>query len=244
MPELPEVETIKRQLARKIVGKKLGKRKVIGLRRRAKLLIIDFDGGSSLIIHLKLTGQLVFNGQPNSHTRHIFKFSDNSYLLFNDARKFGWWKIVKNSGKIEKKFGPEALQISFAAFKTALARRPKSKIKPLLMDQKFIAGIGNIYADEILFSSRTHPLRLAGSLSDKEIKAICRDTSKILKKAIRHKGSSVQHYVDACGKRGDYRKLHKVYHRDKEKCFRCGEIIKRIKLGSRSAHFCPACQKI
>jgi len=244
MPELPEVETIKRQLARKIVGKRMGKRKITGLRRRAKLLIIDFDNGSSMLVHLKLTGQLVFNGQPSSHTRHVFKFKDGSHLLFNDARNFGWWKIVKNSDKIEKSFGPEALQIGLATFKTALARRPKSKIKPLLMDQQFIAGIGNIYADEILFSSGIHPLRLAGSLSGKEIITVHSNISKILKAAIRHKGSSVQYYVDACGERGGYEKLHKVYRRTKEKCFCCSAIIKRIKIGGRSAHFCPRCQRL
>lgn len=244
MPELPEVETIKRQLARKIIGKKLGNRKIIGIRRRAKLLIINFDDNASLVIHLKLTGQLVFNGQPGSCTRHIFKFKDGSRLIFNDARKFGWWKIINNSDKIEKGFGPEALQIDFALFKEALSKRPGSKIKPLLMDQKVIAGIGNIYSDEILFASKVHPLRLAGSLTNKEAKRIHQNISLILKKAIRSKGSSVRHYLDACGKRGDYARFHKVYQREKEKCFYCRTTIKKIKLAGRSAHFCPKCQPL
>ena len=244
MPELPEVETIKRQLARKIIGKQLGRKRITGLRRRAKLLIFDFDDGSSMVIHLKLTGQLVFNGRPCKSTRHVFKFKDKSCLVFNDVRKFGWWKMVKNSDIMEKGFGPEALKISLAVFKEALKKRPQAKIKTLLMDQKFIAGIGNIYSDEILFVSKIHPLRQIKTLTDQEIKRIYFNISRILKKAIKHKGSSVQHYVDARGKKGEYEKLHKVYRRDKEKCFCCGNIIKKIKLAGRSARFCPFCQKI
>jgi len=149
MPELPEVETIRRQLREKIVGKKLDGKKIVDVRRRAKILIIDFSDGSSLIFHLKLTGQLIFNGEPSRHTRHVFKFSDGSQLVFNDIRKFGWWKYVKNSKDIEKAFGPEALEVNSGGFKNILEKRPNAKIKPLLMDQKFIAGIGNIYSDEI-----------------------------------------------------------------------------------------------
>jgi len=244
MPELPEVETIKEQLVGKIIGKKLNEKKITDIRRRAKLLIIDFKDGSSLVFHLKLTGQLVFNGRPNKYTRHVFNFSDGSRLIFNDARKFGWWKFVKNSLIMEKVFGPEALEINLAAFKKALAGRPGSKIKPLLMDQKFIAGIGNIYAAEILFAAKVHPLRLAGSLTEKEIKKIHQNISRILRLAIKHKGSSVQYYVDACGEKGGYEKLHKVYQRDKKDCFCCGTIVKRIKVGGRSTHFCPKCQKL
>ncbi len=145
MPELPEVETIRRQLSQKIVGKKLNGQEVVGVRRRAKILIIDFNEGTSLIFHLKLTGQLIFNGKPSRHTRKVFNFDDGSQLIFNDARKFGWWKKVKETRRIEKGFGPEALAINPKVFKVLLRKRPNSKIKPLLMDQKFIAGIGNIY---------------------------------------------------------------------------------------------------
>src|SRR4030042_7176315 len=106
MPELPEVETIKRQLAREIVGKKLDGKKIVNVRRRAKILIVDFSDGSSLIFHLKLTGQLIFNGEPSRFTRQVFKFDDGSQLVFNDARKFGWWKKVKETKNLEKGFGP------------------------------------------------------------------------------------------------------------------------------------------
>lgn len=244
MPELPEVETIKRQLAQKIIDKKLNGKKITGVRRRAKILIIDFQDGSSLIFHLKLTGQLIFNGKPTKYTRQIFKFNDGSQLIFNDARKFGWWKKVKNTKELEKGFGPEALAINLKTFKLLLKKRFKAKIKPLLMDQKFIAGIGNIYSDEILFAAKVGPLRLVKTLTNKEIEQIWRDIKKILQKAIQHHGTSVQYYLDAHGRKGNYLQRLKVYQKEGEKCFRCGTKIKRIKLGGRSAHFCPQCQKL
>lgn len=243
MPELPEVETIRRQLARKIIGKRLDKKTIKGLRRRGKFLIIDFKEGSSLVIHLKLTGQLVFNGRPNKYTRHIFKFNDNSQLLFNDARKLGWWKVVESSDNIEKRLGPEALKISLAGFEKALLKRPQARIKPLLMDQKFIAGLGNIYSDEILFAARINPSRRVKTLSGGERKRIYENMAEILKAAINSKGSSVRYYLDAGGKKGAYVKYHNVYQRDGKKCLRCGATIKKIKLGGRSARFCPNCQK-
>ncbi|MFH1180854.1 MAG: DNA-formamidopyrimidine glycosylase [bacterium] len=249
MPELPEVETIRRQLARKIIGKKLnglpaGRQgwKIIGVRRRAKLLIIDFVGGQNLIFHLKLTGQLIFNGKPSAHTRKVFNFGDGSRLIFNDARKFGWWKKTKGTEKIEDKFGPEALEISLDDFKRDLSRKPNAKIKPLLMDQKFIAGIGNIYSDEILFAARVNPLRRVKSLEVKEVGRIHQSIKKILVEAIKCGGSSVEYYLDACGKKGDYVKYHKVYQREGKKCFRCGASIERLKISGRSARFCPKCQ--
>ncbi len=243
MPELPEVETIRRQLFEKIVGKKIGGWKIVDLRRRAKILIIDFDDGSSLIFHLKLTGQLIFNGKPSKHTRKVFIFDDGSRLIFNDVRKFGWWKKVKGTEKIEKEFGPEALAIDLKTFKTLLSGRSGSKIKPLLMDQKFIAGLGNIYSDEILFASKVHPLLCAGSLKEREIKSIHQNIKKILKEAIRRRGSSVENYLDACGQKGSYIKQHKVYQKQGGKCPNCGTIIKRIKISGRSAHYCPKCQQ-
>jgi len=242
MPELPEVETIRRQLAQKIIGKKLDSQKIIDLRRRAKILIIDFIDGSSLIFHLKLTGQLIFNGKPLPHTRKVFNFDDGSRLVFNDARKFGWWKKVKETKEIEKEFGPEPLEMDFETFKNLLTKRPNAKIKPLLMDQKFIAGIGNIYSDEILYAAKIHPLRHVKTLGNKEIEQIFQNIRKILHLAIKHQGSSVEYYVDVCGKKGNFVKYHQVYQKEGQKCSRCGKIIKRIKLAGRSAHYCPKCQ--
>ena len=244
MPELPEVETIRRQLGQKIIGKRLGGLKIVEVRRRAKILIIDFTDSSSLLFHLKLTGQLIFNGKPSPYTRKVFCFDDGSQMVFNDSRKFGWWKKVKNSKSIEKEFGPEALEIDLATFKNNLKKHPQTKIKPLLMDQKFIAGIGNIYSDEILFEAGVYPLRRVKTLTEKEIELIWRSISKILKKAIQLRGTSERSYVDARGRKGGYLKHLKIYQREGEKCFRCGGIIKRIKIGGRSAHFCPHCQKL
>ncbi|MFH1820600.1 MAG: DNA-formamidopyrimidine glycosylase [Candidatus Nealsonbacteria bacterium] len=244
MPELPEVETIRRQLNQKIVGKKLNGKKISAVRRRAKLLIIDFVDSTSLVFHLKMTGQLIFNGEPLKYTRHIFKFNDGSKLLFNDARKFGWWRELKNTKEIEKPFGPEVLEVNLQTFKERLKKHLNSRIKLLLLDQKFIAGIGNIYSDEILFASKIHPLRKVSTLNDKEIKQILENSKKILKKAIKYRGTTQQDYRDALGKEGQYQTQLKVYQKKGKKCERCQTKIERIKIGSRSAHFCPKCQKI
>jgi len=244
MPELPEVETIKRQLARKIIGKKLKSRKITDVRRRAKLLIIDFSDNSSLIFHLKITGQLIFNGKPSSSTRKVFYFEDGSRLVFNDVRKFGWWKKIKGTGKIEEGFGPEALDINFMRLKTLLKRRPNTRIKPLLMDQKSIAGIGNIYSNEILFAAKIHPLRQVKTLSNKEAWRIFQNIKKILKKAIQHRGTTEQYYRDAYGQEGGYLKFLRVYGREGKKCSHCGAVIKRAKIGGRSAYFCSHCQPV
>jgi len=241
MPELPEVETIRRQLARKIISKKLNGQKIIGVRRRAKILIIDFSNGSGLIFHLKLTGQLIFNAKPSQHTRKVFNFDDGSRLIFNDVRKFGWWKKVKNTKLLEKQFGPESLEIRFETFRNLLRTKPNIKIKPLLMDQKLIAGIGNIYSDEILFAAKVAPSRRIKTLNQKEIQNIFRNIGKVLKKAIKYKGSSIKHYFDAEGKKGSFAKYHMVYQ--KEKCAICRSKIKRIKINGRSASFCPKCQR-
>ncbi len=157
-------------------------------------------------------------------------------------RKFGWWKTVKNSRTIEEQFGPEALEINLPVFKDVLSRRPNSKIKSLLMNQKFIAGIGNIYSDEILYAAKVHPLRRIKTLSNKEIEQIFQNIRKILNAAIKHQGSSVEYYIDACGKKGNFVKYHRVYQKEGRKCRRCAAIIERIKIGGRSARFCPGCQ--
>ena len=243
MPELPEVETIRRQLREKIIGKKLDGKKIVDVRRRAKILIIDFNDGTSLIFHLKLTGQLIFNGNPSRHTRHVFKFDDGSRLIFNDVRKFGWWKKVKNTKEIEESFGPEALDTSLITLRSLLTKRLNTKIKPLLMDQKFIAGIGNIYSDEILFAAGVQPLRRVKSLKPEEGRLIWLNIGRILKKSIKNRGTSERDYVDALGKKGDYLKYLKVYRKEGQNCPRCGGKIIRLKMGSRSAHYCPKCQR-
>lgn len=284
MPELPEVETIKRQLNNVIVGKKIKsveileprlvksgpksfKKAVTGaiikaVRRRAKLLIVDLSGGYSLLIHLKMTGQLIYdrgttrNSTQNyaesiksKHTHVIYTFGDGSRLLHNDLRKFGFVKLVETKEVLkylEKEgYGPEPLENNFTLkiFKALLAKQSRKKIKPTLMEQTFIAGIGNIYADEICFYAGVRPTRIISILKEKEIKKLFDGIKKILAEAIKYRGSSVDQYVDAKGKIGAFVPRLKVYGREGEKCSKCGAIIQRIKINGRSAHFCPKCQK-
>ncbi len=269
MPELPEVETIKRQLSRKIKGrtikqvevrllklvkaplksfkKKVEGEKIMDVRRRAKLVIFSLSSGLFLLTHLKMTGQLIFNGKENKHTHLIYHFTDGNSLIHNDLRKFGFVKLVKDLDEYfaKEKYGPEPLEKSFTLnfFKKLLEGR-KTKIKPLLMNQKFIVGVGNLYADEILFSAGVLPVRKANDLSDGEIRKIYLGIKKILKLAVKKRGSSADDYLDAAGKKGTFFPSSiKVYRREKKPCFKCKTKIKRIKIGARSAHSCPKCQK-
>lgn len=271
MPELPEVETIKLELEEKIRGKKIkdveiGLPKIINIStkkfketikglevknilRRAKLLIIKFSDNWNLVIHLKMTGQLIYNGQKEKHTHLIFYFADGDKLLFNDLRQFGYLKLLQDEKLkdlfCDDKIGPEPLEKDFTleVFKNLLSKKPRQKIKPLLMDQSFIAGIGNIYAQEICFYARVAPKRVAGSLKEKEIKDIYEGIKIILLSAIKHKGSSVDNYRDIYGKKGGYVPLLKVYQRKGEKCFRCEGKIEEIRLNGRGTSYCPKCQK-
>ncbi len=271
MPELPEVETIKRQLNRKIKGKKIKtvevrlprfvkyplkkfKQIVIGAKignvsRRAKLLIIELSNEYYLVIHLKLTGQLIFNSQPTKHTHLIYYFTDGSHLVHNDLRQFGFVKVIPKKELADflakEKYGPEPLTKEFTLklFRELLSKRKKAKIKPLLMDQTWLAGIGNLYSDEILFLAKILPYRKAETLKETEIKRIYQGIKKILALAVSRRGSSSDQYVDAVGQKGNYLPLVKVYRREGKPCYLCGTKIERLKIGGRSAHFCPKCQK-
>ncbi len=284
MPELPEVETIKRGLLSKIKGKQISDVKILwsgvlnvpakkfiqsvknakisGISRRAKILILTLSNGFALLIHLKMTGQLIYESRIMNYelwktaknpiykyARVIFFFTDKSILVFNDLRKFGYIKLIPQ-GKLHdfinnEKLGPEPLENSFTLkkLKEILKKYPKWKIKQMLMDPAAIAGIGNIYADEICFYAKAMPTKQISNLTIKQINKIFEGIKSILTLAIKLRGSSVENYVDTDGRKGDYVKELKVYAREGEKCFRCKGIIKRIKLGGRSAHFCPECQK-
>jgi len=165
-------------------------------------------------------------------------------LDFNDNRLFGELRLVDNwqNLKFVKELGPEPFDLNEEKFKRMLANK-KTKIKLLLMDQKFISGIGNLYANEALFRARIHPARPANSLSDKEKETLFKEIKNTLLEAIKYKGSSVDQYVQLSGRPGEYVKYHKVYDREGEKCF-CGGRVKRISLGGRGTYFCPKCQKI
>jgi formamidopyrimidine-DNA glycosylase len=278
MPELPEVETIRGQLGKLIVGKRIKEvevdlpkmvklplakfRKIVvgstikGVGRRAKILIFELSNGQSILTHLKLSGQLIFRKkgeiiQPeDAKWNHlIYYFTDGSRLFHNDLRQFGYVKVVKTDELADffkkEKLGPEPLEkgFTFSEFSAILKRKPKARIKQFLMDQQNIAGIGNIYSDEILFSAGVHPLRKIANLKPTKIRKIFNGIKKILVEAIKLQGSSVDLYLNALGKEGNYAPKLKVYGRESEKCRRCGAVIKRVKIGGRSAHFCPKCQK-
>ncbi|MEA2113129.1 MAG: bifunctional DNA-formamidopyrimidine glycosylase/DNA-(apurinic or apyrimidinic site) lyase, partial [Patescibacteria group bacterium] len=250
MPEMPEIETIRKQLDRTLKGKKiervlvrlpkmvkpsLGKfkktvtgAKIRGVKRRAKLLLIELSNENFLAVHLKLSGQLIFNGEIGKHTRLVYYFTDGSRLVHNDLRKFGFVKLIskKELGEFldKKNFGPEPLSKSFSfdLFKQRIEKRKKSVIKTLLMNQSFISGIGNIYACEILFCARIFPNRKIETLKPKEIKAIYNAIKKVLSLALRKKGASDRDYVDAYGKEGGYMPIAKVYQREGDDCLVCG----------------------
>lgn len=269
MPELPEVETLKRGLIAKTKGRIISKVEVLDYKkiessvkrlavgakikdviRRAKILVIGLSNGYSLAVHVKLTGYFYF--QPRGKnlidkvTRVVFWFKDGSALLFEDVRKFGWIKIMKTK-EVEEFlerfcFGPDPLSKEFSVkkFKEMLLKKKKSKIKPLLLDQCFIAGIGNIYAQEACYCAGILPMRLAGDLSDKEIKKLHDCIVKILKLAIKHQGTSAVDYVTIEGKEGTFASKLKVYQRKKDPK---GHELTREVMGSRGTMYCKVCQK-
>lgn len=266
MPELPEVETIKRELDRAVLGKKIaeiiinnpkvirepGKAEFIkGLKnttiknvlRKGKLLILELSSGKSLAIHLKLTGQLLYPGDAKL-ARISFKLSNGKLLDFNDSRLLGELRLLDSwqSLKFIKELGPEPFDLTVDKFKQMLLGK-KTKIKPLLMDQTFISGVGNLYAAEALFRAKIHPERPASSLSDKEKTLLFKEIKDTLSEAIQHKGSSLDQYLQLSGEAGDYVKYHKVYDREGKPCLACKTPIKRISLGGRGTYFCPKCQK-
>ena len=246
--------------------------RIVLVKRRAKLLIFDLSGPFSILAHLKMTGQFIFEDRklrqrtggkyrllnklaapleqlPSKHTHVIFALSGGSKLYFNDVRKFGYIKVVRDD-EIDKvpelnDYGPEPLSKKFTllTFLTAVKNVSKRKIKEVLMDSKIVAGIGNIYSDEILFHAKVRPTRTVSPLSDKELSAIYKAIRPVLIKGIKAKGSSVGDFVRTDGSWGKMGKYHFVYGRKGQKCKRCGNIISAIKIGGRTASFCPHCQR-
>jgi formamidopyrimidine-DNA glycosylase len=274
MPELPEVETIRRQLSVKLKGatirevkvflpkilrgvsrsafkKKLKGERIESVDRRGKILIINLSAGNSLLIHLKLTGQLIYkkNSSKLKHTHVIFHFNHRYSLSFCDLRQFGYLLLVPTSKLFSReelrKLGPEPLDknFSFPKFKALLEQRKRARIKLALINQEFIAGIGNLYSDEILFRARVHPLRSVATLSEEEKLAIYQNIKKVLREAIKYKGSSVDAgYRDTKAQKGSYQTKLFVYRRHGEKCFVCGREISRLAINARHTHFCSSCQ--
>lgn len=274
MPELPEVETIRSQLEREVKGKKIidveikvpklvkaplltFKKAIIGssitaIKRRAKLLLVSLSNGYSLMIHLKLTGQLIIKqakDQPGPYTHIIFYFFDSSKLFFNDLRKFGYIKLVEpddlDNELAKEKFGPEPLEKRFTLekFTGLLADKKITKIKPLLMDQTFIAGLGNVYAAEVCFYAGVRPTKPAGLLKQDEIKRLYEGIKKILPKSIEKRGSSIDTYVDIHGRQGGFVPYLQVYGRKGQSCIKCKGKVQMVSLAGRGTYFCPNCQK-
>ncbi len=286
MPELPEVETVRRGLSNLIIGKVVTGEQhdtekgfpnavsdvtsfligatITNIRRRAKVLMIDLSSGYSLLIHLKMTGQLVYVGEirfgaghpndslvqtlPDKSTRVTLSFSDGTSLFFNDQRKFGWVRLLPTieipNISFMQKVGPEPLSDAFTPqeFIQRLSRRAKTNIKAALLDQSVIAGVGNIYADESLWGAKIHPTRLVSTVSDAEMTALYHELRAVMNLAIEKGGSSNHTYVNAEGKKGSYMDFARVFRREGLACPRCGATIEKSRVAGRGTHTCPVCQ--
>jgi formamidopyrimidine-DNA glycosylase len=271
MPELPEVETVARDLRPLITGATIvdattywartlrgisaedfadgvAGRRIEAVGRRAKQIVIDLSGGAFLTIHLKMTGQLfvVPQGRPEDpYVRLVLELDDGREIRFRDIRKFGKVGLYRHDAADPfAKTGPEPLADAFtvAAFRRRLRAR-KGRLKPLLLDQTFIAGVGNIYADEALWAARLHPLRTARTLRLADERRLWRELRRILAEAVIRRGSSIDDYTAPDGD-GDMQEHLEVYQRTDEPCARCGRPIRRIVVGGRATHFCSWCQRL
>lgn len=287
MPELPEVETVRRGLQGLVVGRTVDKvdsdtpksfpntdadvrnfligATIIGVHRRAKVLLIELSTDYTLVIHLKMTGQLVFRaagvafgaGHPNDSligelpdrsTRVTFIFNDGSKLYFNDQRKFGWIRLLPTievpNIDFMKKVGPEPLEADFTPdeFYERFQRRKKTSIKAALLDQTVVAGVGNIYADESLWGAKLHPQTLVGHITKNEFKKLYTELRAVMNLSIEKGGSTDRNYVNAEGKRGSYIDFARVFRREGQPCPRCGTAIIKFRAAGRGTHTCPHCQ--
>lgn len=271
MPELPEVETIRAQLAKHLIGHKIlgvevsslksfpqGKEKLIGgkvktTRRLGKVLIIDLDNGFSFLIHLKLTGQVVyastrFPNQANKYTRVIFSLDKGSKLFFNDSRKFGWVRVEETKKVAEESFisrlGPEPLRDLTAKEFARIVSSSRQPVKVVLMDQAKLSGVGNIYANDALWLAKINPKRPANGLVAQETKTLYQAVLKVLKDGIKYEGASDQWYVTAEGKKGSYQDHFLAYGKKGELCPRCRKgKFSKLYVGGRGTYVCPVCQK-
>jgi formamidopyrimidine-DNA glycosylase len=266
MPELPEVETIVRGLRAPLIGHtfsgvrvewermtqpsarelraRLPGQRVEAIHRRGKYLVIQLSGKDNLIIHLKMTGDLEVlpaDVPGHQHDRVVFDLENGNQLRFRDPRKFGRVYLTDDPAWILDRLGPEPLDDDFTEdeFLTLFDRR-SGRIKPLLLNQEFIVGLGNIYADEALFLAGLRPERKADTLLEEEKRGLYRAIRQVLQLAIDQKGTSL---ADETYRGGQYQRQFKVYNRREEPCPKCGSPIQRIRLGQRSAHFCPNCQR-
>ena len=262
MPELPEVETVVRTLAPKLTGRRILKarfsshhvvrqkfstlarrvrnQQVKSVRRHGKFIVLELDHGF-LTVHLGMTGKLLLDTEPGPYARAVFELNEG-LLVYDDVRHFG--RIEWSPRLLERAagLGPDALDISLDDFLKLLKRR-NARVKPLLLNQRFLRGMGNIYTDEALFEAGIHPRAIASKLSKERATRLHSAMVDILNAAIRFKGSSISDYVDADGERGNFQMHHQVYGRAGEPCPTCGAPIRRIVVGQRGTHYCPKCQR-
>jgi formamidopyrimidine-DNA glycosylase len=261
VPELPEVETVARSIAR-VVGRRivaaefhcprvlcgdadrmsaeLAGRRIRGITRRGKFIIVQLDAGYCLTVHLGMTGKLLLNGTPGRHTHALFHL-DRGVLRYEDPRQFGKLQVSSGLPLRVENLGPEPLEVPLAEFAARLKRR-KARIKAVLVDQRFVRGIGNIYADEALFRAGIHPLAIAARLRPERVRRLHAAIVEVLTQAIEKGGSSISDYVDADGRRGLFQFEHRVYQRTGEPCAICGAPIRRTLVAQRGTHYCAKCQ--
>lgn len=288
MPELPEVETVRAGLERLIVSKVIKSvssdnpksfpnspadvsnflvgASVTAVKRRAKVLILDLSSDYSLVVHLKMTGQMVYRGEqtfgaghpndslinqlPDRSTRVAIVFSDESKLFFNDQRKFGWMRLLPTievpNIDFMKKVGPEPLTGEFTpkVFIERIRKRSGTTVKAAILDQTVLAGVGNIYADEALWGAKIHPAIRVKDISDAKLKLLWQEIRYVLDLSIQKGGSTDKNYVDAEGKRGSYLQFARVFRREGQPCPSCGSVIEKSKVAGRGTHTCPKCQKL
>lgn len=290
MPELPEVETVRRGLSELLVGLTVAdvaydnvksfpnmledvrafliSAQITEVRRRAKVLIIELSSEYALVVHLKMTGQLIYRGEgirfgaghptdslvgelPDRSTRVVITFTNGARLFFNDQRKFGWMRLMPSvevpNIDFMQKVGPEPLEADFTwqLMRDRLQRRKNSNIKAALLDQTVIAGVGNIYTDESLWGAYIHPLTLVRHLADEDFQKLHKSLTDVLILGIEKGGSTDKNYVNAEGKRGSYLTFANVFRREGQTCPRHPDtVIQKTRVAGRGTHVCPKCQKI
>jgi len=270
MPELPEVETVVRLLRPSLINRTIFgircqwprhidrpdlsefRRRITGsivqdVTRRGKFILISLDREETLIIHLRMSGHLAIVDKSllvDKHSHTIFELDNNQELRFRDTRKFGRVYLVHESQEVVGKLGPEPLDPQFTVEKLQeILSGRKRTLKPFLLDQSMIAGIGNIYADEALFHARLHPERRTDSLTRNDITTLHTAIQDVLHQGIEREGASISTYIKPDGEKGDMQNAVQVFRRTGQSCYRCQSTIQRIIVGGRSTHFCANCQK-
>jgi len=270
LPELPEVETIVRDLRGLVVGRRIdfvkvwlnklvrtGPRRLAGfllgaeihgVRRRGKFIVFTLSGEKRLVVHLRMTGQFLWAAAPETRPKHvhlIIGFEEGGVLMYRDVRQFGYFLGLQpadyQAWLVSEDIGPDPFDLSPEDFRERLCSR-RGRIKPLLLDQRFVSGLGNIYVDEALFAAGIHPLSPADRIREDEARRLFDEILSVLKEAIRLRGSTVRDYRGLTGVGGQFQSRHQVYGRTGEHCLVCGCALERLVVGGRSTHICPRCQ--